>query len=210
MEFLLFQIVILIFSVVVHEVSHGFMAYSLGDTTAKNAGRLTLNPIPHIDLFGSIILPGTLLLLSYVAGAPGPIIGWAKPVPINPFNLRDQKFGPMKVSLAGPGANFAIALVFGLALRFFPLETINPMFALAASYIVYLNILLGVFNLVPIPPLDGSYFLFAFLPRSLEAVKMFLVRYGLFLLLFLLFFFPELLVFITNAIFQAIVGMPLR
>ena len=200
MEFLLFQIAILIFSVVMHEVSHGVVAYSLGDTTAKNSGRLTLNPIPHIDLFGSILLP----LLSYFAG--GIIIGWAKPVPINPFNLRDQKYGSLKVSLAGPASNFVIALAFGLALRFLPVAQVNPFFASAISYIVFLNILLAVFNLLPLPPLDGSHILFSFLPRSMEHIKIFLLRYGSIILLFLIFFFFGFISSIASAIFRLIVG----
>jgi len=111
-------IVILIFSIVLHEVSHGVVANSLGDPTAKNAGRLTLNPIPHIDPMGSIVLPLILILISQASGGGGIIFGWAKPVPVNHNNLRDRRFGPAKVSLAGPAANLALALVFwpGLAL----------------------------------------------------------------------------------------------
>jgi len=203
----LFQIVILIFSVVLHEVSHGVVAYSLGDTTAKNSGRLTLNPIPHLDLFGSIILPGFLLLASYAAGGGGMIFGWAKPVPINPFNFRDQKYGPAKVSLAGPASNFAIALIFGLILRFLPVETFNPIFALALVYIVQINILLGVFNLLPLPPLDGSHLLFSVLPQSMEHIKTFLLGYGSILLLLLIFFFFNFISFFTSIIFRLIVGV---
>src|SRR3989344_7390564 len=105
----IFQVAILVMSVVIHEVSHGFMAYALGDSTAKYAGRLTLNPLPHIDPFGSIILPCVLSLL------PGGIIfGYAKPVPYNPYNLRNQKWGPALVAGVGPCANLLVALVFGL------------------------------------------------------------------------------------------------
>lgn len=214
MEFVLFQIVILIFSVVLHEVSHGAVAYSLGDTTAKNSGRLTLNPIPHIDLFGSILLPGFLLFASYLSGGGGIILGWAKPVPINPFNFRDQKYGSAKVSLAGPASNLIIALVFGLALRF--LFTLNraeglvaflgPGFVLALTYIVQINIVLAVFNLLPIPPLDGSHLLFSLLPKSMEYIKIFLSRYGYFILLFLIFFSFGFISSIVNAIFRLIVG----
>lgn len=207
MELALFQIIILVFSVVLHEVSHGLVAYSLGDNTAKNAGRLTLNPIPHIDLFGSILLPASLLLISYATGGGGIIIGWAKPVPINSFNLRDQKYGPLKVSLAGPASNLIIALVFGLALRFLPIAFLNPSFALALTYIVYLNIVLAIFNLLPLPPLDGSHILFALLPRSVENIKYFLGRYGPIILLFLIFFLFDFISFLTNALFRLIVGM---
>ncbi len=209
MEFIIFQIVVLIFSVVLHEVSHGIVAYSLGDTTAKNAGRLTLNPLPHIDLFGSILLPIFLLLLSSVAGG-GIIFGWAKPVPINPFNFRDQKYGAAKVSLAGPASNIAIAVLFGLALRFLPVAFVTPLFVSAIRYIVYLNILLAIFNLLPLPPLDGSHLLFSILPSSMNQLRFFLLRYGPFILLFIIFFFYGLISFFTNAVFQAIVGIPLK
>jgi len=186
MEFL-FLIVILIFSVVLHEVSHGVVANALGDPTAKNAGRLTLNPIPHLDPIGSILLPGFLILMSQLGGG-GIIFGWAKPVPVNTANLRG-KYGSSLVSLAGPGSNFAIALIFGLALRFLPLAELNPALVLIFSYIVLLNIFLAVFNLLPIPPLDGSHILFTFLPRSFDALRIFLSRFGIFVLLFIIFFF---------------------
>jgi len=175
MEFL-FLIVILIFSVVLHEVSHGVVANALGDPTAKNAGRLTLNPIPHLDPIGSILLPGFLILMSQLGGG-GLIFGWAKPVPVNPANLRG-KYGSALVSLAGPGSNFSIALIFGLALRFLPLAEISPALVLIFSYIVLLNIFLAVFNLLPVPPLDGSHILFTFLPRSFDALRIFLSRFG--------------------------------
>ena len=118
MEYI-FLIVVLIFSIVIHEVSHGAMANHLGDPTAKYAGRLTLNPIKHLDPIGSVILPIFLVIMAQMTGG-GIIFGWAKPVPVNPYNFRDQKYGSLKVSLAGPGANLAIALFFGLLLRFLP------------------------------------------------------------------------------------------
>ena len=169
MEFI-FLIAILIFSIVLHEVSHGVVANALGDPTAKNAGRLTLNPIPHLDLVGSIILPGVLILMSMVTGG-GFIFGWAKPVPVNTMNLRG-KYGSAIVSLAGPASNLAIAVVFGLALRFLPLSDLSPSIIVIFGYIVYLNLLLAIFNLLPIPPLDGSHVLFTFLPRSMDYVRL--------------------------------------
>ena len=204
MEFV-FLIAILIFSIVLHEVSHGVVANALGDPTAKNAGRLTLNPIPHLDPIGSILLPGFLILMSQFGGG-GIIFGWAKPVPVNPLNLRDKKYGSLLVSLAGPGSNLAIALAFGLALRFLPLAELNPAFVLVFSYIVLLNILLAVFNLLPIPPLDGSHILFTFLPRSFDAVRIFLSQFGIFVLLFVIFFFFGFVSLIVNFLFTLIVG----
>lgn len=200
----IFLLVVLIFSVIIHEIAHGAVAYYLGDPTAKYAGRLTLNPIPHIDPFGSILIPFLLVL----AGSPI-IFGWAKPVPINPYNLRDQKYGQAKVALAGPAANLSIALVFGLILRFLPVSFHFSFFAFALSYIVFINILLAIFNLIPIPPLDGSHILFAFLPDSFLGLKMFLSQYGLFILLIVIFFFLQWLYPLIEAIYTLIVGSPL-
>ena len=205
MEFI-FLIAILIFSVVIHEVSHGVVANALGDPTAKNAGRLTLNPIPHLDPIGSVLLPGFLILMSQLGGG-GIIFGWAKPVPVNPMNLRG-KYGSALVSLAGPGSNLAIAFTFGLALRFLPLAELNPALILVFSYIVFLNILLAVFNLLPIPPLDGSHILFTFLPRSFDALRVFLSRFGIFVLLFIIFFFFGFVSLIVNSIFNLIFCTP--
>ncbi len=203
----LFLIIILIFSVVFHEICHGAMANYLGDPTAKYAGRLTLNPIKHLDPIGSVILPVFLILMAKLTGS-GIIFGWAKPVPINPYNFRDQKYGSAKVSLAGPAANLAIALFFGLALRFFPTISAVPSLNLMFSYIVYINILLAIFNLLPIPPLDGSHILFTFLPPRMENIKIFLSQYSLFILLFIIFFFFNWLTLIINLIFNLIVGTP--
>ena len=207
MEYL-FLIIILLFSIVIHEVSHGTMALYLGDPTAKYAGRLTLNPIKHLDPIGSVILPLFLILMAKLMGG-GIIFGWAKPVPINPYNFRDQKYGSAKVALAGPGSNLAIALVFGLALRFFPAIATIPGLPLMFSYIVYINILLAVFNLLPVPPLDGSHILFTFLPPGMENIKIFLSQFGLFILLFIIFFFFRWLVLLINWILSLIVGTPL-
>ncbi len=157
LAFKLFLYLIIIFSAVFHEYCHGAMAYYLGDPTAKYAGRLTLNPLRHIDLMGTVIIPLTLLFFL------GGFIGWAKPVPYNPYNLRDQRYGSAKVGLAGPAANFALALIFGLILRFLP---ITGFLYIAFSWIVYVNIFLALFNLIPIPPLDGSKLLMDFFPQS--------------------------------------------
>lgn len=202
MEYI-FLIAILIFSVVIHEVSHGAAANYLGDPTAKYAGRLTLNPIKHLDPIGSVLVPLFLVLMK----SPF-LIGWAKPVPINPYNFRDQKYGSAKVALAGPGSNLAIALVFGLTLRFFPEIAVTPGLALIFSYIVLINILLAIFNLLPIPPLDGSHILFTFLPPRFERLKIFLGQFGIFVLIFIIFFLFRYLFLIISLIFYLIVGYP--
>ncbi len=148
----------LILSIVFHEVAHGYVANWLGDPTARLSGRLTLNPLPHIDLMGSIIVPGIL----YLTGA-GILFGWAKPVPYNPYNLRNQKWGEALVAAAGPATNLLIALAFGLLIRFATVPLAGPFLSIAA-FIVYINILLAFFNLIPIPPLDGSKALASLLP----------------------------------------------
>ncbi len=163
----LFFIAILIVSVVIHEVAHGYAAYALGDPTAKLAGRLSLNPLVHIDPVGSVLVPAILVWLG------GLVFGWAKPVPYNPHQLRGGKWGPALVALAGPLSNFVVALVFGLLLRFsLASELISGPALGLVSMIILLNVMLGVFNLLPLPPLDGSKVLFALLPwrwRWLEA-----------------------------------------
>lgn len=178
---LFFFFIIIIPSAILHEYMHGWVADQLGDPTARYAGRLTLNPAAHIDKWGTIIMP--LLLFFLTRG--GFLFAYAKPVPYNPYNLRDQKLGPMWVAIAGPLSNFALAFAFGLAIRFLPL---GAALADLLSIIVYANVLLGVFNLVPIPPLDGSKVLFAVLPDSLHQMRVFLERNGFFILLIFIFF----------------------
>ena len=180
----IFSLIVLLFSVIIHELAHGYVAYSLGDPTAKYAGRLTLNPIKHLDPLGSVILP---LLLLLATGGQGPIFGWAKPVPINPYNFKDQKWGTLKVAISGPATNFAIAILFGLLIRFLNMPATVPFIELLGIITIY-NFLWGIFNLVPIPPLDGSWILFRFLPQGWEKGKMFLQQYGLFILIFFIFF----------------------
>lgn len=179
MSLTIFSLIILLFSVILHEIAHGSVALKLGDPTAKNAGRLTLNPLKHIDTFGTIVLPLLLVLIR----SPF-VIGWAKPVPVNPYNFRDQRWGALKVSIAGPAANLSVALVFGLAMRFLPLpEALN----ISLSFIIFYNFVLALFNLIPIPPLDGSHIFFSILPLSFNGLKMFLHQYGPFILLALMF-----------------------
>ncbi len=199
-----FSIIVLVFSIIIHEVAHGAMAERLGDKTARDMGRLSFNPIKHIDLFGSIIVP-LLLLISN----SGMLIGWAKPVPINPYALRDRKYGEAKVAIAGPMVNILVAVIFALILRFVPFG--NSLFsenlAMILGSIVWINLLLAFFNLVPIPPLDGSHILFAFLPKSADNIKIFLNQFGIFFLIgFIYFVFPSF-GFYLRQIFQMLVGV---
>jgi Zn-dependent protease len=150
-------LIILILSVIVHEVAHGYAANSLGDPTARLAGRLTLNPIPHIDLVGSIIIPGLLVL----TGSPI-LFGWAKPVPYNPYNLRNHRWGEFLVAIAGSATNLLLAIIFGLIVRFGSTSlttsgsTLLPATVISlAATITFINLFLGLFNLIPFPPLDG-------------------------------------------------------
>lgn len=151
---------ILIFSIILHEVAHGYAAEKLGDPTARYAGRLTLNPLVHIDMLGSIILP----LLSILSPG-GFIFGWAKPVPYNPYNLvRAPKWGEAIVAGAGPATNFALAFLFALFVRFSPDATFTAVCFMGVAA----NLWLGFLNLIPVPPLDGSKVFEALLPRSLR------------------------------------------
>lgn len=200
----IFYIVILILSVIIHEVSHGFAADALGDPTPRNQGRLTLNPIPHLDLFGSILLPAILVL-----SGTGFVLGWAKPVVFNPFNLRDRKWGPALVAVAGPASNIIIALVFGLLIRFAPVVGItSEPFLFIASGIVFVNVLLAVFNLIPVPPLDGHHILFAFLSDKHRNIKNFLQKYSLVFLLVIVFFLWKFIMPVVLFIYNAFTGIP--
>ncbi|MCL4359937.1 site-2 protease family protein [Patescibacteria group bacterium] len=190
---LLILLVVLIVSVMLHEIAHGFIADRLGDPTARVLGRLTLNPIPHIDLFGSIIVP-LLMLLS----GTGIIFGWAKPVPFDPFNLRNPRRDSALISLAGPATNMLIAIISAVLLRIlflFHAVLVQNVLTGALAYILYailvpmitLNVVLAVFNLIPVAPLDGFKIVGGFLPER-EAREWYqLERYGLIFLLFLIF-----------------------
>jgi len=184
-KIIIFQLAVLIFSVIIHEIAHGAVALRLGDTTAKDAGRLTLNPLKHLDPIGSFLLP---LFLFYLGG---PVFGWAKPVPYNPLNLKNPKTGAGLIGAAGPLSNLFLALVFGVSIRILTSVTIpGPIsaFVILFQIIVLINIALAIFNLIPIPPLDGSNILFALLPDRLYELRGFLMRYGFYILLFLIAF----------------------
>lgn len=200
--FTIFGIIVFLYSVVIHEVSHGLMARSLGDNTAQNMGRLTLNPIKHLDAFGSIILPLLLILVR----SPF-VFGYAKPVPYNPDNLTDKRYGPSKVAFAGPAANLILAILFGLVLRLLGDSFLSVTMAQLLQYIVWINLVLALFNLIPIPPLDGHWLLLTFLPARFIGLRMFLYRYSLVLLFLVIFFiFPYLYQLIIQPLFWIITG----
>jgi Zn-dependent protease len=196
-------LVAVVVGITFHEFSHAAVASLQGDQTARSQGRLTLNPIAHLDPLGSIAI--------LVAG-----IGWGRPVPVNPTSLRNRRLGDVMVSLAGPAANFVVALIAVVALRIaYPSAgaTFNFDFTVTLlSTIVTINVVLGVFNLLPIPPLDGSTLLSIALPPSRQNIVAFLDQYGIFLLLGLLILAPNLLTPIFRAITEALyglVGLPL-
>jgi len=192
---LIIQLPILLFSVIFHEVAHGWMAEKCGDDTARVMGRLTFNPIPHIDIFGTIILPA-ICLFSHL-----PMFGWAKPVPVNPYRLNDPKRDMVWVSLAGPLANFSLAIAAAfimLALRSFsilPAELSGAVYQIMQLLLV-INVILPVFNLFPIPPLDGSKVVVGILPNELAYRYAALEQYG----------FIIIIVLMTTNIFWTLLG----
>ena len=209
-----FYLIVLLYTVILHEVAHGVVALWLGDKTAQYAGRLTLNPVSHIDIMGSIIVP---LLMFFTTGLA---FGWAKPVPYNPYNLKNQEWGPVSVAFAGPGSNFLLAFIAAVLAHILPIglaerQDIFARFfdvigrvgewsdrwggfadAVAGSFpgiflgfllmVIFWNVLLGVFNMVPIPPLDGSKLLYPLLSLRTETI-IFLEQYGFVFLLLILF-----------------------
>lgn len=191
------------FSIILHEVAHGYAAYRLGDPTAAHSNRLTLNPMAHIDLFGSIILPVILI----VTGSPV-LLGWAKPVPINPFFFRNLKRGVMITGGAGPLTNFALALVAGLLFQV--VAPISDVFAWFLAYFCATNVALGVFNLVPVPPLDGSRVLYGVLPRGMDDRYMSIEPYGIFIVFGLLWLgaLDNIIYPISMGILRLLLGSP--
>ncbi|MEK7554237.1 MAG: site-2 protease family protein [Patescibacteria group bacterium] len=157
-------LIILIVSIIAHEVAHGYAANSLGDPTARLAGRLTLNPFPHIDLMGSIVLPAILVFTH------SPILfGWAKPVPYNPYNLKNHRWGETFVALAGVATNILLAVIFGLVVRYGLVIGLDATAVSVAKITAFVNLFLGMFNLIPFPPLDGFTALRSALPWHLAA-----------------------------------------
>jgi Zn-dependent protease len=209
-ELLIFTVLLLIVSIILHEVAHGYAAYALGDPTAKLAGRLTLNPIPHIDLVGSVIIPAFLVLTS-----AGFLFGYAKPVPYNPANLKNQRFGEALVAGAGPATNIAIAIIFSLIIRFG--GALPDTFIALSALVVLINLFLGVFNLVPVPPLDGYTVLRSILPYKFavplqnferKMQSMGILSLFLFIFIFITFLSTPFFIFVQY-LFTLLTGAPL-
>lgn len=206
---LFFGLIVLIVSVILHEVAHGYMANYLGDPTARLEGRLTLNPISHIDPVGSILLPALLVF----TGSPF-LIGYAKPVPYNPYNLKG-KWGETLVAAAGPGTNFLLAIIFAILIRAGSVAMTTETLTAFAT-IVYINLLLGLFNLIPIAPLDGSKVLSGLLGirtvvgRAYESFRSSLERVGVFsgtlIILIVLYLLYPYFSFVVQAAFSLLVG----
>jgi len=183
----------LIYSIVLHELAHGYVAEKLGDYTPRYAGRLTLNPLPHLDPIGSFLVP----LLTYLAG--GILIGWAKPVPINPYNFNKPERDMALVAVAGPLSNITIALVLSTIYKIF---YFNGIFLEILLPLIRINLLLAVFNLIPIPPLDGSR---VFLRNLDPQTMLFLEQFGFFFIFLFLYFAFPLLSLVVNFLFNLLI-----
>ena len=201
-------IVVIIFSIILHEVAHGFAAYLLGDPTAKYEGRLTLNPLPHIDILGTIIVPAFLFLAS-----TGFIFGWAKPVPYNPYNLKGR-YAETLVAAAGPMTNVGIALLFGVVYRL-TAGALPETMLFVVWMIVFVNLFLAVLNLIPIPPLDGAKILSSVLPvrtrmaleeKVASVVNVNSIIFTIAVLLFIIFFLLDYIVLVVRALTALFTG----
>ncbi len=213
-----FYLVILLYSIILHEIAHGLAALRLGDRTALAAGRLTLNPRSHIDPIGSVLLPAVMLIASHFTFA----FGWARPVPFDPRNLRNRTWGPVLVALSGPATNFVLALAAALIARVLPVAeavkgviiagvfrsdwsvlaqaisgSLSSIIFLLCIIAIFWNVLLGIFNLLPIPPLDGSKLLYALVPLS-PRTQFALEQYGFFILIALVLLFPQPLNYVLS------------
>jgi Zn-dependent protease len=200
--YILSSIVILFFVLACHEFAHGYAAYKMGDFTAKQAGRLTLNPIKHVDLIGTIILPAILIFTH------SPVIfGWAKPVPVNPYNFKNPRQGMFLTSLAGPAANFCLAVIFAALFKLVPLPTDSLVQQLMLNGVA-ISLILGIFNLIPIPPLDGANILASVLPPEQARNFMRIERFGFIIIMGLLFFglFDKVIIPILKILLRFLVG----
>ncbi len=181
-QMLLLILPILLFSIVIHEMAHGYAALFQGDPTAKNMGRLTLNPLVHLDPIWSVAVPTLTMVLG------GFFFGMAKPVLYNPNNLRNKKWGEAIVAIAGPASNVLIALIFAVILQvMFMLQVTDQLLLQGMFLVVVMNLFLAIFNMIPVPPLDGSKILFAFLKPSQRHIRLWLEQYSLYLFIALLF-----------------------
>lgn len=204
----------LILSIVLHEVAHGYAANWLGDPTARLAGRLSANPLLHIDPMGTIIVPAIMFIATKGIIGNGMIFGWAKPVPYNPYNLNNQKWGEAIVAAAGPLTNLLLAIIFAGIIRMAPTLSLSSGFINMAEYIVYINVLLAVFNAIPFPPLDGSKIIEPFLPLWLQikyrSFKNYMENLGFVVLFICVFIFMQILwapfSHIIGNIYQFLVG----
>ena len=191
---------ILVVSVIVHELAHGYMADALGDHTARHAGRLTLNPFAHLDLYGSLIVP----IITAFLGFP---FGWAKPVPYNPYNLKNKRVGELLIAFAGPATNLMIALIFGILMRLVVIYQAPEKYLEIMVSIVLINIVLAVFNLIPLPPLDGSTVLFSLFPRQYGKLRVTLEMYSPFFMIVVVFFLWRIIQPIIPVIFRFFTGI---
>lgn len=190
-------IIAIVFGITIHEFSHAFAAYKMGDMTAKYMGRLTLNPIKHMDVFGFLML----LVVGF---------GWGKPVPFNPYNLRYKRFGPALVALAGPFANLIALVIFGIILRVIVTYTLldaENFFIILVIFMIQLNLILIIFNLLPIPPLDGSKVLYSILPPSQQHIVIFLEKYGIYILMGLIIFGASMLSWLFNFFYSIVLSI---
>lgn len=199
---IIFYIVILLFSVIIHEMAHGYAADTLGDPTPRLQKRLTLNPLVHLDLVGSIIVPAVLVIAQ-----AGFVLGWAKPVVFNIYNLRDRRWGPALIAIAGPASNIVLAIIFGALMRLGPVMgiTAEPFYVIASG-IVFINVLLAVFNMIPVPPLDGHHILFALLPERLNHIKRVVYRYSIFFVLLVIFVAWQFIIPVVMWLYGLITG----
>lgn len=200
----LYFVVTLVPAIVLHELAHGVVADRMGDTTPRLMGRLTLNPVKHADPFGTLILPG-LLLLPYLFGRGGPVFGYAKPMPVNTANLRNPDRQMMTIALAGPVTNLLLAVAGALVLRFVGLGA-----GILTEFLgiwITLNVILAVFNIMPIPPLDGSKVLAMFLPPRAREVYRSWEPYGALFMLVVFFLFPGAIFAIVGPVVEGLLAL---
>ena len=194
-------IIIVIFSIILHEVSHGYMADFLGDPTPRLQGRLTLNPLKHLEMFGSIVVPIVSYMLFHT------MFGWAKPVVYNPYNIKNKRQGEFLIALAGPATNIALALIFGTIIRFVYAQTlVSSPFIEICSYVVVINIVLALFNLIPVPPLDGSKILFSILSPKYNKTRFMFEAYAPVFVLIAVFFLWNIISPIIPLVFKLFTG----